>query len=190
MPRRLRDQSEGIRHVICRGNRRQPIFLDDQDRAWYLGILEHASRLLSWRVLGWCLMTNHVHLVLDVPAATISKGMQLVSGEYGQGFNWRHGYSGHLFQGRFHAVSVLDDEHLLELVPYVDLNPERAGIVDSAELWRWSSHRAHLGLEPPRPFHDVSWVRSFGSTAEGAAAAYAAHVQAARGHVHSRHAGV
>lgn len=190
MPRPWRDQSAGIRHVTCRGNRRQPLFVDDLDREWYLGILEHACSVLSWRVLGWCLMTNHVHLVLDVPAGTISRGMQLVSGEYGQGFNWRHGYTGHLFQGRFHAAAVLDDEHLVELVPYVDLNPERAGLVESAERWRWSSHRAHLGTDPPRAFHDLSWVRSYGSTAESAAAAYAEHVQAARGHVRSRHDGV
>ena len=81
MPRPLRDQSAGIFHVTCRGNRRQPIFLDDVDREWFLGILEHACTVFSWRVLGWCLMTNHVHLVLDVPVKTISRGIQLVCGD-------------------------------------------------------------------------------------------------------------
>ena len=188
MPRTLRDQSAGIRHITCRGNRRQPIFVDDLDRESYLGILEHVCTVLSWRMLCWCLMTTHVHLVIDAPAGTISKGMQVISGEYAQEFNWRHGYTGHLFQGRFHARGVIHDDHLLELVPYVDLNPERAGVVESAELWRWSSHRAHLGLTAPRSFHDTSWVRRFGATPEGAAAAYADHLQAARARFHSGHA--
>ena len=190
MPRPLRDQSAGIRHITCRGNRRQAVFLDDVDREEYLALLEHVSSVLSWRAFGWCLMTNHVHLVLDVPAETISRGMQLVSGEYGQWFNWRHGHVGHLFQGRFHDSSVTDDEHLSELIPYVDLNPERGGVVERAERWPWSSHRAHLGLDPPRPFHDSAWVRGFGMTAEGAAAAYAEHVQAARARARSGRDGV
>lgn len=190
MPRPLRDQSAGIRHVTCRGNRRQPIFLDDLDREWFLGILGHACAVFSWRVLGWCLMTNHLHLVVDVPEETISRGMQLVCGDYGQGFNWRHDLTGHLFQGRFHSRAIADERHMFEVIQYVDLNPERAGLVSTADQWPWSSHRAHLQLERPRSFHDVSWVRSFGSTAEGAAAAYAEHVQGARAQVHSRHEGV
>lgn len=180
MPRPTRDQSAGIRHVICRGHRRQPIFLDDIDREWCLRILEHACGVLSSRVFAWCLMSNHVHLVLDVPFGTISRGMQLVCGDYAQGFNWRHGYTGHLFQGRFRSDAVEDERYLYELIRYVDLNPERAGAVSRAEQWRWSSHRAHLGLEPPRPFHDPSWAQSFGATERGAAAAYGAFVEMAR----------
>ena len=178
MPRPLRDQSAGIRHVTCRGNRRQPIFLDDLDRECYVGILERLGRILSWRVLGWCLMTNHVHLVLQIPAETISRGMQRLCGEYAQEFNWRHEYTGHLFQGRFRSETVTDDDYLREVVRYVDLNPERAGLVAAAEQWRWSGCRAHLGIEPPRPFHDISWARSFGATPAGAARAYAEYVRA------------
>ena len=180
MPRPLRDQSAGIRHITCRGNRRQAIFVDHVDRDWWLRILEHACGVFSWRVFAWCLMTNHVHLVLETPAGTISRGMQLVCGDYAQGFNWRHGHTGHLFQGRFRSDAVDKEAYLAEVIRYVDLNPERAAVVASAEEWRWSSYRAHLGLNPPQPFHDVSWVRSFGSTPRSAAAAYANFVQADR----------
>lgn len=90
-------------------------------------------------MLAWCLMTNHVHLVVDVPAGTISKGMQLVSGDYAQGFNRCHGLTGHLLQGRFRAEPVLHEAYLFELARYVDLNPERAGVVSNAKRWAWSS---------------------------------------------------
>lgn len=179
MPRPLRDQSAGIRHVTCRGNRRQPIFLDDLDREWFLGILDRVCRTLSWRAMTWCLMTNHVHLVLDVPGDTISRGMQRLCGDYAQGFNWRHDFVGHLFQGRFRSAAVIDDRYLREVVRYVDLNPVRAGVVTGADRWHWSGYRAHVGLEPPRRFHDISWARSFGATRQGAAAAYAEFVRAA-----------
>jgi len=180
VPRPPRDQTAGIRHITCRGNRRQPIFLDDLDRRGYLGLLQHVCGVLEWRVLAWCLMTNHVHLVVEVPGGTISQGMQLICGDYAQGFNWRHGLTGHLFQGRFRAEPVLDEEYLFELARYVDLNPERAGVAPNAERWVWSSCRAHLNLEPPRPFHDPLLVKRFGATPERAAAAYARYLEAGR----------
>ena len=183
MPRALRDQSAGIRHITCRGDRRQRIFVDNADRRRFLGLLEHVCSIREWRVLAWCLMTNHVHLVVDVPAGTISTGMQLLCGDYAQGFNWRHGLTGHLFQGRFHAEPILSDAHLFEATRYVDLNPERANVVPDAARSEWSSCRAHLDLKPPRAFHDRVWARSFGATRERAAAAYARYLEAGR---HSR----
>jgi putative transposase len=191
VPRPLRDPTPGIRHITCRGNRRQAIFLDDRDRRRYLDLLQHVCGVLEWRVLAWCLMTNHVHLVVAVPGGTISKGMQLICGDYGQEFNWRHGLTGHLFQGRFRAEPVMHERYLFELARYVDLNPERAGVVSNAKRWNWSSCRAHLNLEPPRPFHDPVWIRQFGATTERAAAAYARYLEAGRQRrVPSGHGGV
>src|SRR5579875_1754136 len=112
MPRPLRDRSAAKREVTCRGKRRQTILLEAGDRDEFLAILEHACAVFSWRVLGWCLMTNHVHLVLDVPAETISRGIQRVCGEYAQEFNWRHDLTGHLFQGRFHSRAIADESYL------------------------------------------------------------------------------
>jgi hypothetical protein len=125
-------------------------------------------------------MTNHVHLVVQVPEGMISDGMRLLSGDYAQGFNWRHELSGHLFQGRFHAEPVANEGYLFELCRYVDLNPERAGVIGNAKRWRWSSCRAHLHLEPPRPFHDPVWARRFSATSERAAAAYGHYLEAGR----------
>ncbi|HVS86546.1 MAG TPA: transposase [Gaiellaceae bacterium] len=158
MARRLRIQAAGIRHVTCRGNRRQAIFRDALDRGRYLGLFAEVCSELGWRALTWCLMGNHVHLVMHVPDDTISNGMQWLSGDYAAGFNRRHGLDGHLFQGRFRDELVLDERYLWTLLPYVDLNPVRAARVRRAQSWRWSGCRALLGMELPRPFHDVERV--------------------------------
>ncbi|HET7566698.1 MAG TPA: transposase [Gaiellaceae bacterium] len=180
MPRPLRDQSGGFVHLTWRGNRRQPIFDDDVDRAHFLELLAAVCEKRGWRVLAWCLMGNHVHLLVEVPAGTLSRGMQWLGGRYAQLYNVRHGLDGHLFQGRFHSERVADLEHAVEAGRYIDLNPERAGMC-RADEWRWSSHRAHVGLEPPRPFHDAEWLpRSFGAEPSERHAGYADFVDAAR----------
>jgi putative transposase len=156
--RKLRDQSEGMRHIWCRGNRKQPIFVDDFDRERFMVLIGKVSRKLGWRCIAYCLMTNHVHLVFDVPANTISRGMQLLNGQYAQAFNRRYGYVGHLFQGRFKASRVDDEAYSLQVGRYVVLNPVRAGMVEEAVDWTWSSHRAMLGKVTPPPFLDVEWT--------------------------------
>jgi REP-associated tyrosine transposase len=155
VPRPPRDQSAGIRHIVCRGNRRQPIFLDDIDRRRYLGLLEETCARYEWRASGYCLMGNHAHLVVRVGAGTISRGMQWLSGKYGQLFNRRHGVTGHLFQGRFRSEVVEDEAYALEVIRYADLNPVRARVVHHPASWAWSSYRALVGLAQPLPFHDV-----------------------------------
>jgi len=144
--------------VTCRGNRRQALFHDELDRESYLGLLDAACRAFGWRVLAWCLMTNHVHLVISVTERSVSRGMQFLSGNFGQAFNWRHGFTGHLFQGRFRDEVVDDDPYAFGVVRYVDLNPVRAGLVRDPSEWGYSSYRAHAGIEPPRAFHDVAWT--------------------------------
>jgi putative transposase len=156
--RKKRDQSEGIRHIWCRGNRKQPIFVDDFDRERFLILLAKVAKKLGWRCVAYCLMDNHVHLVIYVPASTISRGMQLLNGQYAQAFNRRHGYVGHLFQGRFSASRVDDDAYSLQVGRYVVLNPVRAGMVRDAVEWTWSSHPAMLGKVAPPPFLDVEWT--------------------------------
>jgi REP element-mobilizing transposase RayT len=147
-----------MRHIWCRGNRKQPIFVDDFDRERFLVLLAKVSKKLGWRCVAYCLMGNHVHLVIDVPALTISRGMQLLNGQYAQAFNRRHGYVGHLFQGRFSASRVDDEAYSLQVGRYVVLNPVRAGMVGDAVEWSWSSHRAMLGKVAPPPFLDVQWT--------------------------------
>jgi len=177
--RKQRDQSEGVRHIWCRGNRKQPIFADDFDRERYLVLLGKVCRKLGWRVVAYCLMTNHVHLVVDVPADTLSHGMQLLSGEYAQAFNLRYGHVGHLFQGRFAASRVDDEGYGLHVSRYVVQNPTRAGMVEEPVDWQWSSHQAVLGKVAPPPFLDVEWTLcQFARKRELARKAYADFVAA------------
>ncbi|MGH3054671.1 MAG: transposase, partial [Gaiellaceae bacterium] len=164
-------------HITCRGNRRQTVFLDEQDRRRYLWLLDEACGLYGWNVAGYCLMRNHVHLVARVGAGTISGGMQWLSGRYGQLFNQRHGETGHLFQGRFRAEIVEDEAYALEVVRYVDLNPVRAGVARQPADWMWSGYRALLGLEAPLRFHDVeSTLRLVSANRDAARAHYAKYV--------------
>jgi putative transposase len=153
MPRPLRAQLPGeIQHVTARGNRRQDIFLDGRDFARFASMLDELARRRGWIGHGYCLLPNHYHVVVETRAADLSSGMRWLNGRYAQAFNRIHGFDGHLFQGRFHSVSVESDWHLLELGRYLALNPVRAGLCSRPEDWIWSSYRALAGLEAPRRF--------------------------------------
>ena len=111
-----------------------------------LSLLGHVCRQFDWACLAWCLMGNHYHLLVETRQATLSRGMRHLNGVYTQRFNRRHGRTGHVFQGRFAAVMVARDCHLLAASRYIVLNPVRAGLVRTASDWRWSSFAAHCGL--------------------------------------------
>jgi len=176
--RKLRDQTEGLRHIRCRGNRKQPIFADDFDRERFMVLFAKVSRKLGWRCVAYCLMGNHVHLVVHVPPFTVSRGMQLLNGQYAQAFNRRHGYVGHLLEGCFRASRVDDDAYSLQVNRHVVLNPVRAGMVEEAVDWKWSSHRAMLGKVAPPPFLDVEWtLGQFSRKLERAREEYAKFVE-------------
>jgi len=131
-------------HVTQRGNRRLPVFFGDDDRTTYLGLVAEAAEAHGTRCLGWCLMDNHVHLIL-VPAR--EDGLRATLAEahrrYSRGINFREGWRGYLFQGRF-ASYPMDDAHLMAALRYVERNPVAAGMVTRAEDWRWSSARSHI----------------------------------------------
>ncbi len=97
---------------------------------------------------AYCLMCNHYHLLLETPEAGLCKGMQRLNGRYTQRFNYRHSWCGHLFQGRYKAIIVEKEAHLLELCRYVVLNPVRADIVELARDWPWSSYAATMEGRP------------------------------------------
>jgi putative transposase len=146
MPRAQRIVVPGLpHHVIQRGNRQQAIFHGDEDRRFYLRLIKEALQRHGTRCLAWCLMDNHVHLILAPSSADgLRAPLASVHTAYSQRLNRRLGMSGHLFQGRF-ASYPMDDAHLMMAVRYVENNPVKAGMVAAAEDWPWSSARAHLG---------------------------------------------
>ncbi len=131
-------------HVIQRGNRQQPIFFSDLDRRVYLDLLASALGAAGTKCLAWCLMDNHVHLIL-VPKTEdgLRQPLARTHTSYSQRINRRMGLTGHLFQGRFQSYPM-DDRHLMVAVRYVENNPVAAGMVGRAEDWQWSSARAHV----------------------------------------------
>jgi len=148
MARPLRIEFPGaVYHVTARGNRRESIFVSDSDRAALLRILGDAMLRFDGRLLAFCLMGNHYHLVLRTHRANLSQTMRHVNGVYTQTFNHRHTKVGHVFQGRFKAILVDSEAYLLAVCRYVDLNPVRARLVDDPASWRWSSYRMHIGLD-------------------------------------------
>src|SRR6056297_3830683 len=146
MGRPLRIEFEGaFYHVMARGNARQNIFLNDGDRQAFLENLGRVSQRFDWSIWSWCLMDNHYHLLIETRQPTLSKGIREVNGVYTQGFNRRHRRVGHVLQGRYKAVLVQKETYLLELSRYVVLNPVRAGMVETAGDWAWSSFRGIMG---------------------------------------------
>ncbi len=145
MPRAPRATAEsGFYHVILRGNGRQIIFEDDADRRAFLELLVKRAEDAGIHVLAWCLMENHVHLVLEDPAQALSEMMQRLSGGYAQRFNRKSGRVGHVFENRFKSCPIENEAYLLQAIRYVHDNPENAGICPAAE-YPWSSYREYVG---------------------------------------------
>jgi len=185
MARPLRLEHPGaIWHLTARGNRREAIYLDDEDRDRFLRRLAETVTLHRWRLHAWVLMTNHYHLLLETPEPNLSRGMHRLNAPYSQAFNVRHGRVGHVFQGRYKSILVERESHLLELTRYVVLNPVRAGIVSTPGEWPWSSYRETAGLRPPARWLETAWTLSqFGRDSRTARDRYRAFIaEAARGH--------
>jgi putative transposase len=151
MARRPRTFVPGLfYHVVARGNHRQAIFLEDGDYRAYLVRLAHYQDRHEARVHAYCLMPNHVHVLIRTGRTPLSRLMQGLQQSYTQYFNRRHATVGHLFQGRYNAFPCADDPYLLTLVDYIHANPVRAGLVPSPEQYRYSSHRAYARGCPTR----------------------------------------
>ena len=160
MPRRSRCVLPGLPcHVTQRGVDRRETFSSDQDRSTYLRLLRENLHDAQAGLLGWCLMSNHVHLIA-VPNREDSLAILLrrVHGRYAQYYNTHSGRTGHLWQNRFFAC-VLGQDHLWTALAYVDRNPTRAGIVRHAADYRWSSAAAHLSGVDHTGLLDMDWWR-------------------------------
>jgi putative transposase len=131
-------------HVTQRGNGRRDVFFTDSDREVYLGLLHQYTALRGVDVLGYCLMTNHVHLILTPYVETaLAKVMREVSMRYSQFRNAVEQSNGHLWQSRYYSCAV-DPSRVPIVMRYVELNPVRAGLAGRAEDYRWSSAREHV----------------------------------------------
>jgi putative transposase len=114
-------------------------------------------------------MTNHYHFLIETPEGNLSIGMRQINGVYTQLFNKYHDRNGHLFQGRYKAILIQKDRHLLEVCRYVVLNPVRAGMVEGPGAWKWSSYLATAGKEKPHPCLTTDWVLGLFSRNRGKA---------------------
>lgn len=145
MARAARARSEsGFYHVILRGNGRQILFECDADRLGFLELLRDSFREGDITLLAWCLMDNHVHLLVEDTREALSGTMQKVTTTYALQYNARSGHIGHVFQQRFHSFPIEDDSYLLEAMRYIHNNSSKAGVA-SAASYRWSSYHEYLG---------------------------------------------
>ena len=161
MARKLRVQYSGaIYHLMNRGDRREPIFRDDQDRRCFLETLGQTCQKTGWQVHAYCLMLNHFHLVVETPNANLVAGMKWFLGTYTSRFNRRHKLLGHLFSGRYKSLIVdgSGDGYLRTVSDYAHLNPVRARLLKPEEplqSYRWSSYPEYLKRAGAR----VPWLR-------------------------------
>lgn len=161
MARKLRVEYPGaIYHVMNRGNRKEAVFKDDQDRRRFVEALGEVCVRSDWQVHAFCLMPNHFHLVIETPQPTLVAGMKWLLGTYTGRFNRRHRLSGHLFGGRYKAL-IVDGSgtgYLRTVCEYVHLNPSRAKLVrpeTALRAYPWSSWPEYLRPASQRP----AWLR-------------------------------
>ena len=151
----------GVPHLVTqRGNGRQVILENEADRTTYLELLRQYSELHGLSLLGYCLMSNHVHLIaIPQQADALAQALKHAHGRYAAYWNARRSSTGHVWQGRFYSCP-LGDTHLWAALRYVELNPVRAGMVAAAEQWRWSSAAGHCGAAPANAWLDMETWRT------------------------------
>jgi len=166
MPRKRRTIRAGFcYHVMIRGNGGRDIFRDDPDRVRFCLFLQYAIEKHKLKVHGFCLMNNHVHLLIQPMTTNLSSGLHTLAFRYAQYFNKKYNLRGYLYQGRYKAVIVQTGTYLTRLVRYTHLNPVRANIVKRPEDYRWSSHLAYAEQTTYSWLSQELVLNSFGETA-------------------------
>ena len=139
MPRPPRSFAPGGHyHLTACGNNDGAIVVDDVDRARFVRLLDRVSTRFLIDLYAWCLMTNHYHLVIATSLGSVSQALQYLNREYARGFNERHSRRGLLFESRFRATTLVDEQHRERAIEYVLANPVRAGIVAAPGDWPWA----------------------------------------------------
>ena len=158
VPARPRDSAPGIHHVWVNATSHWQYFLDDVDRLAWIRLLIRVSNRHGWRVVAFCQMTTHVHVLLDVANQSLPLGMEYLNREYAKDFNARHDRQGHLIRKRYGSRRVEGARDLLGAYAYVVLNPVEGGACSRPEDWRWSSYATTVGLTGDFQFVDASLV--------------------------------
>ncbi|MEQ8176045.1 MAG: transposase [Syntrophomonadaceae bacterium] len=162
MVRQARQRCEsGVYHVVLRGINRGDIFYDDNDSLRFLETLAQKKRHREYRLYGYCLMGNHIHLLVQENEDTVSRIMSRVGTSYAKWYNQKYGRSGHVFQGRYGSECIEDDKYLLTVIRYIHNNPVKAGLVQEQEGYRWSSIHAYIGGEEyPKGLTETEYILS------------------------------
>ncbi|MFG6119323.1 transposase [Thalassobacillus sp. B23F22_16] len=148
MSRKPRQWYPGARyHITARGNRGAAVFFNDDDYDMYLQLILRCQKEIPFTVHAFCLMTNHIHLLLEVYNHPPGEIMQFIQFRYAKYFNKQHKFNGHLFQGRYYSKLIETTSYFLAASKYIHLNPVNAGMVAVPEAYRWSSYPAYLGKE-------------------------------------------
>jgi putative transposase len=146
MPRKARQKSEsGIYHIIMRGINRQNIFEDEEDNQKFLQALLHYKEISEYELYAYCLMGNHIHLLLRVGQEPLEQVLRRICGSYVYWYNKKYERIGNLFQDRFKSEPVEDDAYFLAVLRYIHRNPSKAGIVKDIGKYEWSSYSAYIG---------------------------------------------
>lgn len=152
MPRIAREKSNsGIYHIILRGTNRQEIFHDDEDCLRFLETMYKYKKQTGLKIYGWCLMGNHIHLLLGEGNEEISVTMKRIGVSYARYYNSKYDTVGHLFQDRFRSEGVDCEAYLMTVIRYIHQNPVKAGLVKKPDDWQWSSCTSYYGGEDHTP---------------------------------------
>src|SRR3990167_7956469 len=148
-----------IHHVMIRGNNRQQIFYGNDYFSHFLELFKEGGEKFDHKILAYCLMSNHAHMIIHVHESSLSNVMKNINFRYARWLNTKQKRIGHLFQGRFRSIEVSSEEYLIYLCRYIHLNPVVAGIVKTAGQYPWSSHQYYVMKEMPT-WMDIDLVLS------------------------------
>lgn len=149
MPRKARKKSDsGVYHIMLRGINRQNLFEDDEDRERFINTIHYFKSISNYRVYGYCLMNNHIHLLLRETDESISNAVKRISSSYVYWYNQKYERCGHLFQERFRSEVVETDAYFLTVLRYIHQNPIKAGMINNINQYKWSSY--HDYVKTPR----------------------------------------
>lgn len=156
MPRCARRKSEsGIFHIILRGINKQNIFEDDEDREKFTETIKRYKEVSKYEIYSYCLMTNHIHLLLKETDEEISKAMKRICSSFVYWYNWKYERCGHLFQERYKSEAVETDTYLLTVLRYIHQNPVKAGLTKTSQEYNWSSYNDYI----KRLILKILWIK-------------------------------